>query len=446
LLFATVALAPLPFGSTDGPVIAVWCGVLGLALALASARHLRQAQLVPLAVLGVVVAAYLLVLHEQLARYPWSAVAPDPVWDDAARLLGVPLQSSISIVRNEAFFAVGAPLAAMLAFALSYIVCSDRYRALQLLRVVAWSGVGYAILGIILFIVDPTKLLWREKIAYTSSLTATFINRNTAAVYFGSCAVICFLLLLESLDAYAEGGDRTIAELFRSVVHRPRRDVVQPFLMLLLCLTAMLMTVSRAGIVFSLFGLGVAFAAFYRRRWSGARLLAALIAAAVIAVASLQMFGGGVGNRFNENGLGDPTRLETYRSTLRMIADHPWFGTGLGSFEWSFPAYRSGATSVWGTWNRAHDTLLEIAAELGVPMALLIALVWSLILWWLWRGIKLRKRDVVVPIAAFSVAIISVLHSTIDFSLQIPGYALVICPIIGAGIAQSYTSIRKHRV
>ena len=31
-------------------------------------------------------------------------------------------------------------------------------------------------------------------------------------------------------------------------------------------------------------------------------------------------------------GLSDEARLETYRSTLRMIVDHPWFGTGLGDF------------------------------------------------------------------------------------------------------------------
>ena len=35
-------------------------------------------------------------------------------------------------------------------------------------------------------------------------------------------------------------------------------------------------------------------------------------------------------------------RLEAYRSSLRIIADYPWFGTGLGTFTAIFPAYRSG--------------------------------------------------------------------------------------------------------
>ena len=55
-------------------------------------------------------------------------------------------------------------------------------------------------------------------------------------------------------------------------------------------------------------------------------------------------------NGFEMEGFVDQGRLETYRSTLRMIADHPWFGTGLGTFVWSFPAYRSDV-SMWGVWD-----------------------------------------------------------------------------------------------
>ncbi len=443
LLIGVVVLAPLPFGSTDNPVIAVWCVILGVALVLASPRQLRRAQLVPLGAVAVVVAAYFFVLHEQLAAHPWSGSAPDPVWAKASRLLNAPLDPSISSVRSEAFLAVGAPLAAVLAFSASYIVCSDRHHARQLLRVIAWSGVGYAILGIVLFLIDPTRVLWREKLAYTSSLTATFINRNTAAVYFGSCAVVCFLLFMQDLNARGHTADLSARSIAREITQR-YRELARPLLMLVVCLAAMLMTASRAGVVFSLIGLITAYAVLYLRRFGANRnLIFVLIGAVVAALALLQIFGGGVGTRFNENGLGDPSRVETYRSTLRMIADHPWFGSGLGSFEWSFPAYRSGNASIWGAWNRTHNTPLEIAADLGVPLALLVAALWALALVWLLTGIRVRKRDVMVPAAAFSVAVIGLLHSLVDFSLQIPGYAIVVFALIGAGIAQSYPTPRK---
>ena len=110
------------------------------------------------------------------------------------------------------------------------------------------------------------------------------------------------------------------------------------------------------------------------------------------------MLGGNVSGRFDVQGLSDEGRLETYRSTLRMIADHPWFGTGLGTFAWSFPAYRSANVSMWGVWDRAHSTPLELASDLGLPLAGLIVLAWLIVLGVLIRGVRIRHRDLIVPV------------------------------------------------
>jgi hypothetical protein len=73
LLFATVAAAPLPFGSTTPPAIAFWCIVLGIAAITASPRGLRGGQFALLGLAAIVIAAYGLVLNEQLATHPWFA-------------------------------------------------------------------------------------------------------------------------------------------------------------------------------------------------------------------------------------------------------------------------------------------------------------------------------------------------------------------------------------
>ena len=85
LLFAAVALAPLPFGSDQPITIAFWCIVLGGCLAVVVAvRSLGAGQLALAALGGVVVAAYALVLHEQLAEHPWlPGAVPHPIWRDA---------------------------------------------------------------------------------------------------------------------------------------------------------------------------------------------------------------------------------------------------------------------------------------------------------------------------------------------------------------------------
>ena len=99
---------------------------------------------------------------------------------------------------------------------------------------------------------------------------------------------------------------------------------------------------------------------------------------------------------------------------------------------------------MWGIWETAHSTLLEMAVELGLPFAGLVVVAWIIGLAVLVRGVWIWRRDVVVPIAAISVAALALAHSLIDFSLQIPGYAIVVFALLGAGLSQSFSSRGKN--
>jgi O-antigen ligase len=440
ILFAAVASAPLPFGSTDAVTIAFWSIFLGIGAITASTQSLRNAHLAILSGIALIIAQYALVVHEQLSGNPWFA-APHPLWREASSLLATELTPSVSIARHQPLFSLGAPLVAVLSLVLGVVVGADRRRAHQLLRVIAWSGVVYAIYGIVSFLIDPTKLLWRDKLGHLSSLTAPFPNRNTAAVYFGACAVVWLLLLCEGIRRKLPRLPMRWTLIPTSVFSNSGRDLVQAFAMLLICLAAMFMTRSRAGVILSLMVLVVAFAVFFYRdlpRRSG--LLIVVLVGGAIGLVLLQFLGAGVGGRFDAEGLADGGRAETYRATLRLIADYPWFGTGIGTFAWSYPAYRPPSLSIWGVWNRAHNTLLELAADVGIPLALQIAVAWIVALALLFKGARSRRRDNAIPAAALAVAMLALLHSLIDFSLQIPGFTLVVMALIGVGLAQSFAS------
>ena len=438
LLFATAVLAPLPFGSSTPTAVAFWCIVLGACVVFAPVRSLSTGQLALAGLAGIVVVAYSLVLYVQLAD-PLRLAAPHPIWHEAESALGVPLSPSVSIARNQPWFELGRPLVCMLAIACGFLVGTDRGRARQLLKVIGWSGGAYAMYGILSHLIDPTHILWREKEAYLAYVTGTFINRNTAAAYFGSCAVVWSLLLWERVRLQLPPGPIAWRAVPTRLFSTTPKRVVIAFAMLFVCLAAMFMTGSRAGVVFSLVALIVAFTTFFRsdllRRRTGIAI--ALAGGGAIALILLQLMGTGVNSRFDLEGAADAGRLETYKSTLRMIADHPWFGTGQGTFVYAFPAYRSPNVSMWGVWDIAHNTPLEIAADMGVPIAALVVAAWIVIFAVLVRGVMIRRRGLVVPVAALSVAMLGVLHSLIDFTLQIPGYAIVATALIGAGLAQS---------
>ena len=155
--------------------------------------------------------------------------------------------------------------------------------------------------------------------------------------------------------------------------------------------------------------------------------------------------GGNVQARIDAGGLAEQGRLEAYRSTLRIIADYPWFGTGLGTFAAVFPPYRSASISIVGIWDLAHSTPLELAAEGGVPLALVTAIGWIVALLVLMRGTRRSRRETIVPHAALAVSLIALLHSSIDFSLQVAGYAIVVFAVAGVGLAQSVPSASFRR-
>jgi O-antigen ligase len=387
--------------------------------------------------------AYGLVLHEQLAAHPWFTT-PYPIWREASEALGIPIEPSVSVARHQPFFALGASLADLLALICSLIVCADRKRARQLLMVIAWSGAAYALFGIVQALFDPTRILWRENIS-PGHVTSTFIYRNAAAVFFGSCAIVWLLVLCERLrDQLVSGRTRWSDGVIEFSEIVPR--FVLPISGWLICLAAMFGTASRSGILLSLIMLVVALALFFSReiaRRGGVLLV--VVAGVTVALILLQVMGASVNSRLLSQGLGDMGRPATYWSAWQMIRDRPWIGTGLGTFEWIFPAYRSADVSMWGIWETAHSTLLEFAVELGLPFALVVVIAWFVGLAVLVRGVWTRQRDVVIPIAAFCIAVLALTHSLIDFSLQIPGYSIVVFALLGAGLSQSFSSRQAER-
>jgi hypothetical protein len=441
ILCAVVALAPLPFGSTDPIAVAIWCIALGAGLIFADLESLRRPQLACLLPLVLLLAVFLGVLHAQVAEHPWFGAPANPIWQQASDLLQRHLEAARTVVRDQPFFAVGPPLAAILAMVIGFIVGVDRYRAHQLLRVIAWSGAAYAVIAIVSYVIDPTKLFWRDKIAYTTALTTPFVNRNAAAMYYGTCSVVSSLLFWEFFRARLPAGPLHVAGLWHAAMREAPYVMAKNGLPFAVCLLATLLTGSRAGVVLAMIGLVLGFTLFFWRdmpRRAGP--LTAIAVGGLITLVFLQTLGGNVSNRFNESGLTDPGRMETYRAIIRMIGDRPWLGTGLGTFAWSFPPYRTG--NMFGIWDRAHNTFLEFAVEGGLLLAVAIAAGWLFILIILIRGVKTRRRDTTLPVAALTVAIICLLHSLIDFSLQIPGFAILVFALTGAGAAQSFATRR----
>jgi O-antigen ligase len=441
-----VALAPLPFGSNDLVVIAAWCGALGAASILA-VPAIGKTAVAPIAAILAIAALFGWIVVEQSQSGTWLAhEAPAPIWSEASALLKVGVDPAAAVAINQPLLSVGPFMADTLALTIAFVLCSQRDVADRLLKLVAWCGVAYAGYGMLAFAIEPGMVLWREKTEYASVLTGTFINRNTAALYFGSCSILWLLLACRRLRYDCAGRPMTAARLHELLLARPSRGLLIDATMTLLTTAAMFMTGSRGGALVSLAAMGLAFLCYFRREFvGGKRWLTAAGAVAAIAFLLVEIMGEGVAARFDLRGISDEGRLDIYQATLAIIRDHPWSGAGLGTFAWVLPAYRPSNISIWGTWDRAHSTPLEMVSDLGVPAAALIFLGWAVIFVVLTRGLSRGRSDAIFPIAGLCVAVAAVLHSAIDFSLQTPGFAIPAMSLIGMGLARSLVPPRRSR-
>ncbi|KQP30638.1 hypothetical protein ASF49_14150 [Methylobacterium sp. Leaf104] len=423
LLFVVVGTAPLPFGSIEPfwthlflVLIAVSCLTAPWGR-MPDSLH-RSAGRIVLAILVVGVVTLLQFLPD-----PWWTV-PDPIWRTVAPQIDRILRPRASSIASPPWETLGPSFLFALTALRALPIGADREAAKRLLHVVAWSGLFYAGFGILLLEIEPDRVLWVKKVAYVGNLTGPFVNRNTAATYFGSVAVIWLILALRAW--------------FGSMRHRRRLWRAATLAGCLTCFAAVTLTGSRAGLLltvaallFTLFRLLPSYVTLrrYRKR-------AALVGMAAC-LALVEIWGGQVGLRIQAHGFADPGRLEMYRIALEMVRERPWLGHGAGSFEAAFPAYRSDVLGMFGVWDIAHSTPLEIAVEWGVPVLAVLCALWIWAALTIWRAGRIRGRDRSVVVAALAVGGLGTLHSMVDFSLQIPGYAVVFAALVGCGLGRS---------
>ena len=137
-------------------------------------------------------------------------------------------------------------------------------------------------------------------------------------------------------------------------------------------------------------------------------------------------------SRFNTLDNSGAHRLDIYLSSLSMLKDHWLTGVGVGSFALLSPVFLKGFPAHI-LYDRVHNEYLELAIELGIPMAILLfgwmfagmsRLLFGLLSWQKHQEISLERR--VIGGAAFCGVVGFLVHGLADFGWRLPAN-LVYC-------------------
>jgi len=430
LLAATVfVLAPLPLGSVDLAWVCIWTGILAVSLLAARIDRTCTADLAVLAPIFVSIVVIAVIVCLQMWPNGLAGLS-DSAWRNAREQLGADVPDRVSLTSSVPWLNFGYYLLFALGFSRAYLLATDARQAQRLLHLLAYSGLCYALYGIFAQVFLPETLLWRQKEFYLQFATGTFVNRNTAATFWGSCGLI---FLIQFVRAVLHATDDPRSERIKWL-DRPGTQAA----CCAVCLIAVGMTGSRAGILVTFLSMFFAVILYLVPLQLGRESFWNFVRTAfVVGVVGLALVGAAAMSRISEIGLVDAQRLEVYTTALKMIRGHELLGFGLGNFEAAFPLYRPAALGSQGIWDRVHSIPIELAIDLGIPAALCIFGIAAFYFVRLVRGALARKRDRHIPVVGAGVFMLGMLHSCVDFSLQIPGYGILFASIVGCGLAQS---------
>jgi O-antigen ligase len=143
-------------------------------------------------------------------------------------------------------------------------------------------------------------------------------------------------------------------------------------------------------------------------------------------------------------------RLAIDRDCLRMFVKRPFLGWGLGSFPIVYPEFRSFYTTLFV--NEAHNDYLQLLVETG--LAGFSIAVWFLVLVFRHAAGKLKdwtgNASGALTVAALLGCVGILVHSFLDFNLQIPANAAlfyVLCAIAASAPlleSQRRRVLRRH--
>jgi O-antigen ligase len=471
VLIATLAWGALtggarfPWAYWPLAVVCAGAGVWALAVSRGWRRAEVQAIAWPLAAVGAAIALQ----ATPLPHVVFVTIAPAADRFLQAYSVGyafaTPAWHATSIDPQATLVALG--LYVGFALLLAGLVASLHRQRLSLLaKGIAALGVTLAVIGVV-----QRAAVGNQPLVYgvfqatpLSAPFGPFLNRNHYAGWMAMAIPLVLGYACAVMEQSRRPRSASPADWLRWTVTPDASRFMTIAFALLAMSASLIVTGSRSGIV----SLAVAMVAFGTmmggRAGAGAARRLAAAALVVLFLGAVVWAGPAtIVDRFSAAGADLPGRVTAWRDALRIAADFPVFGSGLGTFGPAMIVYQSGSRI--SMYAQAHNDYLQLAAEGGaivvVPAVVLVVI---LIRQGLrrWREARvMHERDgrpdralnspVLVRwirIGAVAGLVAIAVQSTMEYSLQRPGNTALCVLLIGLALQRlpSTSGTHAHRV
>ena len=354
-----------------------------------------------------------------------SLVADLGIQRDAMTLSIDPEAARVSMLKTLAYCAV---------FFLTLALVNRRSRVLVFARVLVYAAVAQAIYAVLMHLSGAESEYFGTLIAHGDSASGTYANRNHLAGYLEMTLALGIGLLIAGLsDRRADSWKR----FFRITIEWILSPKMILRLSLCILVIALTTTHSRMGntAFFSSLLVAGAFGIVLSRRATRntVLLLASLVAIDLFIVGS--WFGvEKLAQRLEQTTVANvQEREDPAKYTLPLIRDYPVFGAGPGSFYVAFPRYRPPTVGLF--FDYAHNDYAQLAAESGLLgfglMGAFVVMTLGVALAAQWK-----RRDPLMRGMSFAciMGVTAILiHSWVDFNLQIPANATLFMVLLALG-------------
>ncbi len=341
-----------------------------------------------------------------------------------------PEASRVSLLKSVAYAAV---------FFLTLALVSRRSRLLVLARVLVYAAVLNAIYAVFLHLGNVNEDYFGTLVAQSDSASGTYANRNHFAGFLEMSLALGIGLLIAGLS------DRR-ADTWKKFFRVTLDWILSPkmILRLALCILVIALTTTHSRMGNTAFfsslliagTLGIALSRHAPR--NTVLLLASLVAIDLFIVGS--WFGvEKLAQRLEQTTAQDVRVREGPAGyTIPLIKDYAVFGSGPGSFHVAFPRYRP--ASVVNFYDYTHNDYIQFASESGIPGFLALGGFVAFALGAALRA-QWKRRDPLMRGMSFAciMGVTSILiHSWVDFNLQIPANATLFMVLLALGWISLY--------